>query len=122
MSTMIPSAFFEFIAADIMVAFTQKSPEFSVEDASGGVSGGISGGVSVELDDLLELIRSQPGIRVAKLASQTGKPVRTIERRLKQLKDSQRIEFRGAPKTGGLLPAKFPGGTMTDYKKIVKPK
>ncbi len=28
-------------------------------------------------------------------------PQRTIERWLKQLKDENKIEFRGAPKTGG---------------------
>ena len=36
--------------------------------------------------------------------SQTGKPARTIERWLTQLKDSQHIEFRGVPKTGGYPP------------------
>ena len=68
---------------------------------SGGVSGGVNGGVNLELDNLLELILAQPGLRVAELASKTGKSPRTVERWLKQLKNSQRIEFRGAPKTGG---------------------
>ena len=74
------------------------------EGVNGGVSGGVNGGVNPELDNLLELVQTQPGLRVAELASQTGKPPRTVERWLKQLKDSQLIEFRGAPKTGGYHP------------------
>ena len=79
----------------VMVTFAQKSPKSSQDE--------IGGGVSLELTQLLELIQSKPGLRFTQLASQTGKPVRTIERWLKQLKDSQRIEFRGAPKTGGFF-------------------
>jgi ATP-dependent DNA helicase RecG len=35
------------------------------------------------------------------MADTLNTSVKNIERWLKQLKDSQRIEFRGAPKTGG---------------------
>ena len=38
------------------------------------------GSVNLELDDLLELILAQPGLRVAELASKTGKSPRTVER------------------------------------------
>ena len=68
---------------------------------NGGVNGGVSGGVSTESIYLLVLIQAQPGIKTSELVSQTGKPQRTIERWLKRLKDSQKIEFLGAPKTGG---------------------
>ena len=63
--------------------------------------GGVTGGVKPESLNLLQLIQSQPGLKTTELVSQTGKPQRTIERWLKQLKDNQLIEFRGAPKTGG---------------------
>ena len=43
-------------------------------------SGGVKGGVNPELDELLELILAQPGLRVAELASKTGKSPRTVER------------------------------------------
>ena len=66
--------------------------------------GGVSGGVNPELDNMFKLIQAQPGLRVAELARQVDKPARSIERWLKQLKTSQRIEFRGAPKTGGYYP------------------
>ena len=97
-----PEIDFEFkeFTGGVMVIFAQKSSKSSLE----GVSGGVSGGVNPELDQLLELIQSQPGLRVTELVSQTGKPARTIERWIKQLKDSQHIEFRGAPKTGGYHP------------------
>ena len=52
----------------VMVTFAQKRQELSLGDPSGGVSGG----VSTELNNFLELIRSQPGVRVADLANQTG--------------------------------------------------
>lgn len=84
-----------------MATFAQKQPEAP----RGGVSGGVSGGVTPpESAHLLQLIQTQPGLKTAELVAQTGKPQRTIERWLKQLKENGLIEFRGAPKTGGLLP------------------
>ncbi|MDO9147066.1 MAG: putative DNA binding domain-containing protein [Hydrogenophaga sp.] len=88
----------------VMATFSRTQPESPREGASGGVTGGVTGGVNVEASHLLQLIQSRPGLKTAELVSQTGKPRRTIERWLKQLKDSQRIEFRGAPKTGGYHP------------------
>lgn len=49
----------------------------------------------------LPLIQSQPGLKTVDLARVTDMPRRTIERWLQQLKPAGRIEFRGAPKTGG---------------------
>ena len=63
--------------------------------------GGVSGGVSTESVPLLQLIQAQPGLKTTQRVAQTGTPRRTVERWLKQLKDDQTIEFRGAPKTGG---------------------
>ena len=80
-------------AGGVMVTFTQKQPV-----------GGVSGGVSGETLGLLQLIRSHPGLKAAELAARMNKPKRTIERWLKQLKNSRHIEFRGAPKTGGYYP------------------
>lgn len=83
-------------AGGVMVTFAQKQPESPHE--------GVSGGVSPESAHLLQLIQAQPRLKTIELVAQTGKPQRTVERWLKQLKDSQRIEFRGAPKTGGYYP------------------
>ena len=57
----------------------------------------ISGGVN----ELLELIRSTPGRKSSDFRTALGQPQRTIERCLKHLKDTEKIEYRGAPKTGG---------------------
>ena len=73
---------------------TQKTSSIEVSD---GVNGGVSGGVN----ELLELIRSTPGRKSSDFRKALGQPQRTIERWLKQLKDTEKIEFRGTPKTGG---------------------
>jgi ATP-dependent DNA helicase RecG len=92
---------------DSFVAYGLPEPEF--EATQGGLAvtvfsaltGGVTGGVNTESVPLLQLIQAQPGLKTTELVAQTGKPQRTIERWLKQLKDRQQIEFRGAPKTGG---------------------
>ncbi len=95
-----PEASFEVqeIGGGVLLTFAQKQPE----TPRGGVSGGVSGGViPPETARLLQLIQTQPGLKTAELVAQTGKPQRTIERWLKQLKENGLIEFRGASKTGG---------------------
>lgn len=69
-------------------------------DQNEGANEGANEGVS----RLLKLIRQQPGMRSPAIAGALGTSVKNIERWLKQLKDSQLIEFRGAPKTGGYYP------------------
>ena len=62
-----------------------------------GVSGGVSGGVN----NILVLIENNPGINVSSIKSLLNIPQRTIERWINQLKKDNKIEFKGAPKTGG---------------------
>ena len=66
---------------------------------SGGVNGVVSGGVT----ELLEFIQTNPGLRANELREHIDKPLRTVQRWLKQLKDENKIEFQGAPKTGGYV-------------------
>jgi predicted HTH transcriptional regulator len=91
---------------DAFVAYGLPEPEF--EATQGGMAvtvfKALNGGVNTESAHFLQLIQAQPGIKTSELVGQTGKPQRTVERWLKQLKDSQTIEFRGAPKTGGYYP------------------
>ena len=79
---------------------TAQAKSRLTEGVSGGVSGGVHGGVS-EPAALYALIQNHPGLKASDLVQLTGKPQRTIERWLQQLKASGQIEFRGAPKTGG---------------------
>ncbi len=60
---------------------------------------GVSGGVAA--DQLLTLLAAQPGLNAAALAAQLSTPKRTVERWLRQLRQSGAIEFQGSPKTGG---------------------
>ncbi|MBK9521652.1 MAG: hypothetical protein IPO13_08600 [Rhodocyclaceae bacterium] len=96
---------------DAFVAYGLPEPEF--EATQGGMAvtvfkapgqttgGGVNGGVNMGPMSLLKLIQTHLGIKRVTLITKTAQPQRTVERWLKQLKDNQQIEFRGAPKTGG---------------------
>lgn len=64
-----------------------------VESKIKGVNGGVNG--------LLSYVQTHPGQRASEMAAALNLSQRTIERWLKQLKDTNKIEFRGAQKTGG---------------------
>jgi ATP-dependent DNA helicase RecG len=79
------------------------------ETIDGGVYGGVNGGVNLETVDVVNVdskaifsfIEKNPGVNVLFLMNHFEVPKRTVERWVKQLKDEHKIEFRGAPKTGG---------------------
>lgn len=90
----------EFYSTD--QAFIVSLPDLNyAEGNDGGVSGGVSVGVSGGVKQLFETIRQQPGLRANALASQCKASLRTVERHLAQLVNSGKVEFRGAPRTGG---------------------
>ena len=60
-------------------------------------NGGVNGGVN----ELLTFITNTPGLNTRQLVTQRNQPQRTLERWLKQLKEEQKIEYRGSSKTGG---------------------
>ena len=67
--------------------------------ADGGAS---SKGGGVNLEELIfETIQKNPGINAPAIADILQKSLRTTQRYLKSLSDSNRIAFRGAPKNGG---------------------
>ena len=74
---------------------------FWLPKLGGGVSGGVSGGVTGGVTGLFAYLQAHPGKNAAQLAEATGLTRRTTERWLKQLRLDGKIEFRGAPKTGG---------------------
>lgn len=59
------------------------------------------GGVNEGVDSLYTLIKNKPNNRSTFFAQSMNTSVKNIERWLKQLKEEEKIEFRGAPKTGG---------------------
>lgn len=67
----------------------------------GGVNGGVSGGVNGGVNSLLEVIEKNPGLRANAIAQMVHIGLRTVERHLGTLVGNGKVEFRGAPKTGG---------------------
>lgn len=66
-----------------------------------GVNEGISEGVNEGVNQLLSVVVANPGLRANALAMLVGKSVQTVERYIRVLKVAEKIEFRGASKTGG---------------------
>jgi ATP-dependent DNA helicase RecG len=64
---------------------------------------GVNGGVN----DLLTYIQSNPGQKTDEIKQALQIPQRTLERYLKKLRDTNRVEFRGSAKTGGYFPILF---------------
>ena len=68
----------------------------------GGVNGGVNQGGGVNSKEgLLEIITKTGGLNVTELAERIKLSIRTVERHIRSLKLEGKIEFRGAPKTGG---------------------
>jgi len=92
-----------------MVTFAQKQSYFLYGGESEGVSEGVNEGVSEGVNEgvsegvnmLFNLIENIPGKRIPFFKEQMRIPAKTIERWLARLKSERKIEFRGAPKTGG---------------------
>ena len=66
---------------------------------SGGVKTS-NGGVNLQ-DKILQEIKNNGGLNAPSLASRLSLSLRTVQRYLKELTESKKIEFRGAPKNGG---------------------
>lgn len=52
-------------------------------------------------NELFKFVQNNLGLSARQISEQLEHPLRATERWLKQLKDENKIEFRGAPKTGG---------------------
>lgn len=72
---------------------------YEKQKVSSIVNGGVNGGVN----ELLEFIKNNPNLRANEISEQAKRPLRTIQRWLKQLKDEEKIVFKGSPKTGGYV-------------------
>lgn len=46
-------------------------------------------------------IHTNPGFKIIDMAKNTGTPAKSVERYIKQLREAELVEFRGASKTGG---------------------
>ena len=98
-----PSVFVDFIADRIIATQTDLLRLLTDGGANGGANTSTkikNGGVNLE-ELIFETIKNNPGINAPTIAKILQKSLRTTQRYLKSLSDSQRIEFRGASKNGG---------------------
>ena len=71
-----------------------------VKTPNGGVNKKTGGGVNLQ-NKILQEIKNNGGLNAPSLASRLSLSLRTVQRYLKELTESKKIEFRGAPKNGG---------------------
>lgn len=64
---------------------------------------GVGEGVNADLRKLIALVDVTPGMSTKQLAAAIGKGHSTVERYLKTLRENRLIEFRGAPRTVGII-------------------
>jgi ATP-dependent DNA helicase RecG len=93
------------------ITFTRKGTYDSVEGLRGRGKvfipsekddiEGVSEGVNEGVNSLLAFIQRTPGLRSPQISRAMGIPVKTLERWLKKLREQNKIEFMGSPKTGG---------------------
>ena len=76
-----------------LASLSYTKQKISLVEIETGVTGGVN--------DILMLIKNNPGINVSIIKSLLNVPQRTIERWINQLKKENKIEFKGASKTGG---------------------
>lgn len=78
---------------------------FAAEEIGGGVlvTFGQGEGVKGGVEEVLNYIRMNPGVKTSEIAVALEIPQRTLERWLKRLKDEDKISFKGAPKIGGYI-------------------
>ena len=62
---------------------------------------GLNEGLNEGLKTLLNLIKNNHGIKAKDVSELLNKPIKTIERHIKELTQKELIERRGSKKTGG---------------------
>jgi ATP-dependent DNA helicase RecG len=72
-----------------------------IEGITGGITEGITEDVKEKLSKVLLVLYKNEGLRTSEIETILQIPVKSIERYVKQLKEANLIEFRGANRTGG---------------------
>ena len=95
----LPKPTFEYEWEAVRTTF-YKRVENEIIDV--GVNVGVNVGINVGVNEIYEYIKQNEPIRAKAISNHFPQITqRTIERYIKQLKDENKIEFRGIPKTGG---------------------
>lgn len=69
--------------------------------AGEGLNEGLGEGLNEGLKALLDIIKNNAGIKAKDVSKLLNKPIKTIERHIKELTQKELIERRGSKKTGG---------------------
>lgn len=84
-----------------VTSFSYEEQKTNKEILNVGVNVGVNVGANVGVNDLLDIVRNNPGVNAKWLYQHFDVTNRTVERWIKQLREENKIEFRGATKTGG---------------------
>lgn len=84
----------EFIDGDMFKIIVPLYENYSADE-------GINEGMNEGINDVFDFIRQNPGCRVPKISAELDIPEKTVERRIKKLKEENKIEYVGSNKTGG---------------------
>ncbi|MFI3265258.1 MAG: ATP-binding protein [Rikenellaceae bacterium] len=82
-------------------AFVNSEGGYLLIGVDDTINEGVNEGVNKGVKSLLDYIATNVGLRSSQLSTAIGKSQKTVERYLKELKELDKIEFIGAPKTGG---------------------
>ncbi len=96
------------------LTYTQQKTNTSIlnEGLNEGLSEGLSEGLNEGLKSLLAVVNKNPGVQAKDLSALLeNRPLKTIERQIRELVIQQLIERRGSRKTGGYWAIKKDGNT-----------
>ena len=88
--------FVEFMLSEILKTMKDRGLTPAANQVD-GVNGGVNGGVN----EVLAYIETYAGCRANEIEKNLAIPLRSVERHLAALRNDGKIEFRGAPKSGG---------------------
>ena len=94
----------EFGLVDIIINEVQSGfniEVFSQRDDSSESFEKLTGGLTGGLNELLEFIENNSGVKVKEISEKLERPIDTLDKQIKKLVDKNLIERRGSKKTGG---------------------
>ncbi|MDL2308080.1 putative DNA binding domain-containing protein [Bacteroidales bacterium OttesenSCG-928-B11] len=90
----------EGITEDVVRGISKKVVA-KIEGIIEGITEGVTEDVKDKITKILLVIYKESGVRTVDIEKLTNIPVKSLERYIKQLKDAEIIEFKGANRTGG---------------------
>ncbi|MCX6579147.1 MAG: hypothetical protein NT166_03065 [Candidatus Aminicenantes bacterium] len=74
---------------------------FKKRNGSEGINEGLSEGINEGINKLFFHIATHPGERLTEISNQLKIPKKTLERWIKELKEQEKIHFKGSKRNGG---------------------